>query len=192
MRSRTDRKQDIDAIKQNLYDAGTSILTVAQTSEDLFTSSVRALTAALDPEPTAAPIQLQPRSIRQLLQDQQREARQIGDVDSYLEATQKLQTLEEFDLGRLERKARRLELEIRIRTSQEQLGQLKSAVVQTIAAVPELPPAPSGWTEADLKSTYKTLQVVRAAYGIAARTWKDAVVQVNQLTKETDEEVTEL
>lgn len=196
MRSRTERKKEFDSIKQNLFDAGASVLTVANATEDLFTSSVKALTAALDaPEAEPPAIAGSQKSIRQLLHDQQRKARQIGDVDGYLAATQKLQLLDQFELDKLERKARRLEAEIRIRQAQEQLAQLKATAAPSeldgeMDAISVEAIDPSGeWTASSLKAQFKTLLATRKALGINAKSWQEAVEQANRLA--TDELVRE-
>jgi hypothetical protein len=126
------------------------------------------------------------KSIRQLLHDQQRKAKQIGDVDGYLEATQKLQMLDQFELDKLERKARRLEAEIRIRQAQEQLAEMKAVStlesdVDTDLAQLELMADAGEWTESSLKAKFRTLLATRKALGIDAKSWKEAVEQANQL-----------
>lgn len=177
MRSRADRKQDFDAIKQHLFDAGTSVLKVARVSEDLFTTSVQAIVAALETEPNVLSPLPAANSIQQTLLEQQQQADTTGDVNTYLEATRKLQLLEEMELNKLEQTARRLEMETRIRVSQGQLAQLNSAPEPHVS----LSPAKS-WTEKGLKAKFQTLQAVRKAFGINARSWKDAVRLVNQLS----------
>ena len=171
MRRRADRQQDFESIKQNLFAAGVSTVKAAKAQEEMFTTTLEALTEAYegmganqleageeDPAADLTPI------VEALL-TQQRQALEIQDYDAYVEAEEKLQQLDELVVTRLER-------QVRLLKAQKQLVELASKVQPSTDR--------EGWTEDSLKREYKTLAKVRDAFNISARTWKDAVKQVNE------------
>lgn len=54
---------------------------------------------------------------------QRQEAEASADFEAYVSVETKLQQLEEFEIQRLERQARRIEAQVRIQTAQRQLSQ---------------------------------------------------------------------
>jgi hypothetical protein len=170
MRRRTDRQKDFEAIQNNLYAAGVATVNAAKAHEEMFTTTLEALAEAyenltfnsLGPREAEAPTALTA-IIEALLGDQQI-ALDEQDYEAYVAAETKLQHLDELAVTRLER-------QVRLLKAQQQLRDLKQ--VQTAASTP-------AWTEPALKAQYKTLKAVKAAFNIKARSWVEAVEQVNQ------------
>jgi hypothetical protein len=178
MRSRAERNQDFEAIKTNLFEAGVAVVKAAKAHEDMFHTSLEAIATAMElnlddsPQLSGVVDGTHANLIYEVLRSQRQEAEVSGDYDLYVAIEEKLQRLEEFEAQRLDRQARSLEAQVRIQTARHQLA--RSQTVEAPAS------ALSRWTEASLKSTFKTLKAVRAALGIAARSWKEAVEQANQ------------
>lgn len=170
MRRRADRQQDFEAIKQNLFSAGVSTVKAAKAQEEMFNTTLEALSEAyegvgtdqLEAGETASGTDLTP--IVEALLLQRQEALTHQDYDAYVEAEEQLQRLDELAVARLER-------QVRLLKAQQQLAEL--------AGNAQSPANEGGWTEAALRQKYKTVAEVRDAFGINARTWKDAVKQVN-------------
>jgi hypothetical protein len=185
MRTRAERNQGFESVKQNLFDAGVAVLNAAEAQEQLFDASVKALAEAVGVE-TEDYAEIAPgadsssmNSIADELMVQRQEAETAGDFDSYVAAEQKLQTLEELEVVKLEREARKLEAQIRIANAQKQLILLSQAP-NPISLEPE-PKMPETWTESKLKEKFKTLDGVRKEFSIKAKSWKEAVDLVTKL-----------
>ncbi len=174
MRPRSERQQDFESIKQNLFTAGVATVKAAQAQENMFVTTLEALSEAYEgaDEGTGANQldagQTEPEanltSIVEMLLTQRQNALTSQDYDAYVEAEEKLQRLDELALARLERQVRMLK-------AQQDLAKFAGqSQPQADRAV---------WTEAALRKEYKTLADLRSAFNIKARTWKDAVAQVN-------------
>jgi hypothetical protein len=171
MRRRVDRQQDFEAIKQNLFAAGVSTVKAAKAQEAMFSTTLEALAEAYEStganqlkageEKTGADLT----PIVEALLAQRQQALENHDYDAYVEAEEKLQRLDELVVTRLERQVR-----------------LLKAQKQLVEGAAQAKPSGDGeeWTEAKLKKEYKTVADIREAFGISARTWKDAVKQVNE------------
>ena len=185
MKKRADRQQDFEQVKTDLFEAGLSVVKAAKAHEEMFHTSLEALTEAYEavgdseanlPALAAAPNASAPSEsmdttlLIQLLQRQQQAAIATQSVDAYLAATETLLRLKTIVVEEIELTARRLEAEIRITTARQQLEPLPN--------VPE--PTRRAWTEAELRQEYKKLEKVRQVFGIEARTWQVAIDQVNQ------------
>ena len=203
MRTRAERNRGFEAIKQNLFEAGVAVLNAAEAQEQLFDASVKALAEAVGIEAEDSTKALaeaiggkaedsieiesntdssSKNSIVEKLLAQRQEAEAVGDFDSYIDAEQKLQTLDELEVVKLEREARKLEAQIRITNAQNQLS-LLSQSPNPITPLPVPIPEPEmleKWTEIKLKEKFKTLNSVRKAFSIEARSWKEAVDLVNR------------
>ena len=203
MRTRAERNRGFEAIKQNLFNAGVAVLNAAEAQEQLFDASVKALAEAVGIEAEDSTkvlaeaiggkaedsIEIESNtdsssknSIVEKLLAQRQEAEAVGDFDSYIDAEQKLQTLDELEVVKLEREARKLEAQIRITNAQNQLS-LLSQSPNPITPLPVPIPEPEmleKWTEIKLKEKFKTLNSVRKAFSIEARSWKEAVDLVNR------------
>jgi len=207
MRTRAERNRGFEAIKQNLFEAGVAVLNAAEAQEQLFDASVKALAEAVGIEAEDSTKALaeaiggkaedsieiesntdssSKNSIVEKLLAQRQEAEAAGDFDGYVNAEQKLQTLDELEVVRLEREARKLEAQIRITNAQNQLS-LLSQSPHPITPKPVSEPVPipetemlEKWTEIKLKEKFKTLNSVRKAFSIEARSWKEAVDLVNR------------
>lgn len=176
MKPRSERQQDFEAIKQNLFTAGVATVKAAQAQEDMFMTTLEALSeayegtginqlAAGETEPEA-----DPSPMLETLLIQRQDALTRGDYDTYVEAEEKLQWLDELAVARLERQVRRLK------------AQQELTIFADKPQPPEAAPDSKVWTEAALKKEYKTLADLQSALGINARTWKQAVEQANGLT----------
>ncbi|MBD2464906.1 hypothetical protein H6G89_28280 [Oscillatoria sp. FACHB-1407] len=180
MRSRAERNQDFEAIKADLFDAGVAALQAAQAGEQLFDRSIEAIAEAMDipqggTETSNKPVLTEVNLVYEIVLAEKQDAEAIGNYDAYVTASRKLQTLEDLDVERLEREARKLEAQLRIANAQRQLTQLSQSPSQSSAE-----PSSSPWTESRLKREFKTLEAVRSGLGIEARTWKKAVEEANQ------------
>jgi hypothetical protein len=176
MKRRVEQDQDFEQIKQNLFDAGVSVVKAAQAQEEMFHTSVEALTEAYEANASEAPA-LSPEEVRsetdaiaEMLLHQRQDAIVAKNFDAYVEVENKLQLLDELAVVRLEREARQWEAQVRIREAQRQLTK---------------PPDPESeskdpWTEKTLKAEYKTLDKFRQETKLSANKWKDAVEQMNQ------------
>jgi hypothetical protein len=186
MRRRSERQQDFEAIKNNLYAAGVSTVKAAKAQEEMFTTTLEALSEAyegMEMNPLEAG-EDEPSADLTLLVDNllaQRQAAMANqDYGAYVEAEEKLQRLEEFAVLRVER-------QVRLLVAQRQLTRLAGHKEEpTPAPQQESAPEPKQeavkskpWTEAALKKQYKTLDAVRQAFNVSARTWKEAVKQLN-------------
>jgi hypothetical protein len=185
MRTRAERNRGFESIKQNLFDAGVAVLNAAEAQEQLFDASVKALAEAVGVETedyaeidSSADSSFM-NSIADKLMVQRQEAEIAGDFDSYVDAEQKLQTLDELEVVKLEREARKLEAQIRIANAQKQLI-LLSQTPNPITPEPE-PKMPEAWTESKLKEKFKTLDGVRKKFSVKAKSWKEAVDLVTKL-----------
>lgn len=186
MRTRAERNRGFESVKQNLFDAGVAVLNAAEAQEQLFDASVKALAEAVGVEAEdCAEVDSNANgssmnSIVEKLMLQRQEAEAAGDFDSYIDAEQKLQTLDELEVIRLERQARKLEAQIRIMNAQKQLN-LPPQISNPITPEPVHEPKTSeAWTESKLKEKFKTLIGVRKAFSVEARSWKEAVEVVNR------------
>ncbi|MGF1519687.1 MAG: hypothetical protein ACFCVB_18055 [Nodosilinea sp.] len=178
MRSRSERQQDFESIKQNLFTAGVATVKAAQAQENMFMTTLEALSEAYEgtdegaDEGTGANQldagQTEPKadltSIVEMLLAQRQNALSSQDYDAYVEAEEKLQLLDELALARLERQVRMLK-------AQQDLAKF--------AGKPQPQSDTAAWTEAALRKEYKTLANLRSAFNIKTRTWKDAVAQIN-------------
>jgi hypothetical protein len=170
MRRRSERQKDFDTLKQTLYDAGVSTVKAAKAQEEMFTTTLEALTDAYEAQAmpqlesaTDSVPDLQP--ILDALWTERQRALTQGDYDAYVAAETKLQHLDELRVTRIEREVREL-------TAQQQLERLtQSAGVKAGA---------NDWTEASLKAQYMTLGAVKEAFSIKPRSWKEAVQILNQ------------
>jgi hypothetical protein len=185
MKTRAERNRGFESVKQNLFDAGVAVLNVAEAQEQLFDASVKALAEAVGVEAedyaeiNSSADGSSMTSIVEKLMVQRQEAEAAGGFDSYVAAEQKLQTLEELEVVKLEREARKLEAQIRISNAQKQLILLSQAP-NPISPEPE-PKMPETWTESKLKEKFKTLDGVRKEFSIKAKSWKEAVDLVTKL-----------
>lgn len=170
MKQRSERQQEFEAIKQNLFTAGIATVKAAQAQENMFMTTLEALSEAYedigthqleagDPEPK---VNLAP--IIAALLGQQQEALVNRDYDAYVATEEKLQRLDELTVARLER-------QVRLLKAQQELA--------NEADKPQPPADRTVWTEAALKKEHKTLGNLRNALGLKARSWKEAVEQVN-------------
>lgn len=171
MRRRADRQQDFESIKQNLFAAGVSTVKAAKAQEEMFSTTLEALAEAYE---SMGPNQLEAGEkdpvadlspIVEVLLAQRQQALENQDYDTYVEAEEKLQRLDELAVTRLER-------QVRLLKAQKHLVDLAGKVDPAGAG--------EGQTEHSLKREYKTLAKVRDAFGISAHSWKDAVKQVNE------------
>ncbi|PZU95247.1 MAG: hypothetical protein DCF32_22535 [Leptolyngbya sp.] len=176
MKPRSERQQDFEAIKQNLFTAGVATVKAAQAQEDMFMTTLEALSEAYEDTGIhqLAPGETEPESdltpILETLLTQRQDALNRQDYEAYVEAEEKLQRLDELAVARLER-------QVRLLKAQQELT--------IFADKPQPPEAFSDrkvWTEAALKKEYKTLADLQSALGINARTWRQAVEQANGLT----------
>ncbi len=174
MRRRADRQQDFESIKQNLFAAGVSTVKAAKAQEEMFSTTLEALAEAYEgmgvnqleageKEPVA---NLTP--IVEALLTQRQQALENQDYDTYVEAEEKLQRLDELAVTRLER-------QVRLLKAQKQLVDLAGKTHPSAEG--------EAWTESKLKKEYRTVADVREAFGISARTWKAAIKQVNEQTQ---------
>jgi len=173
MRRRAEQDKDFEQIKQNLFDAGVSVLKAAQAQEDMFHTSLEALTEAYEGNMAEAPLlgagetTAQTDSIAEKLLEQRQQAIAAIDFDAYVEVEKKL--------TRLEREARQWEAQVRIQSAQRQLS--RSPATKST----ETQPVSNGaWTEKTLKAKYETLAKFRQETGLQANGWKKAVEQINQ------------
>ncbi|MGG6297366.1 hypothetical protein ACQ4M4_23475 [Leptolyngbya sp. AN02str] len=188
MKRRADRNRELEAVKNTLFESGVSVVKAAKAHEEMFMTSMQMLTDAMSlDEPES---QLQSADSTLLLQgaapsnsfyfeylQQRQAAEQAMDFDAYLEAEHKLKELEELEIGRLERNARKLEAQLRIEQAQRQLQHMQhsESEVSVSSRSSKL------WTEETLKATYKTLGGVAQALDISAKSWKEAVKKANLL-----------
>ena len=186
MRTRAERNRGFESIKQNLFDAGVAVLNAAEAQEQLFDASVKALAEAVGVEAEAY-IEIDSsadgssmNSIVEKLMVQRQEAEAAGDFDGYVDAEQKLQTLDELEVVRLEREARKLEAQIRIANAQKQLILLSQTPNPIVPEPKPEPKMPETWTESKLKEKFKTLDGVRKEFSVKAKSWKEAVDLVNR------------
>lgn len=205
MKSRAERNKELEAIKGNVFEAGVSVLKAAKASEDLFDSSIKALAEAMDIDTADTTNEKQLPSIHEVLIAQRQAAELTSDVDAYIAAVEKLEFLADVEVQQLERTARKLEAEVRIKTAKQQLEQFDrvtstsatdrvearnvEAVSQfSITAPEQVVHSPSAntqldnqWTEAKLRAKFKTLRNVAKTLGQEAKSWKEAVKLANQL-----------
>lgn len=109
----------------------------------------------------------EPASLIEMLTEKVKKASLSKDFDAYVEAEKKLQVLEELEISRLEREVRKLEAHLKI--TELQGGKPLPRIVQ-----------PQKWTVEELKREHKTLVNVRDKLGIRARSWNEAVEELNQ------------
>ncbi len=169
MRKRSERQQDFEAIKQNLFAAGVATVKAAQAQENMYVTTLEALSEAYEgtganlleageePEADLA-------SLLGTLLAQRQTALANQDYDAYVETEEKLQWLDELAVARLERQVRLLE-------AQQKLVEFANNTQPT--------PERQDWTEATLKKEYKTLTSLRNTLGVSVRSWKEAVEQMN-------------
>lgn len=175
MRRRAERDQDFEQVKQNLFEAGVSVVKAAQAHEEMFHTSLEALAEAYEGQDLPAleagdeSISNDVAPIREKLLSQRQTAIAAQDVDAYLEAAEKLQRLKELEVEDIELDARRLEAQVRIANAQRQ-----------IKPTPPPPNTETVWTEEGLKAKYKNLGRFRQETGLKANKWKEAVEQMNQ------------
>ncbi len=181
MRRRAEQDKAFEQVKQNLFEAGVSALKAAQAQEDMFHTSVEALTEAYEGNMAEAPLlgagetTAETDSIAAMLLNQRQQAIVATDFDAYVEVEKKLQLLDELAVTRLEREARKWEAQVRIQNAQRQL----SVAPSTKSPEPQ-PVSDSAWTEKTLKTKYETLAKFRQETGLQANGWKKAVEQMNQ------------
>lgn len=186
MRTRAERNRGFESVKQNLFDAGVAVLNAAEAQEQLFDASVKALAEAVGAkaedhaEIDSSVDGSSMNSILEKLMVQRQEAESAGDFDSYVNAEQKLHTLDELEVVKLEREARKLEAQIRIRDAQKQLSLLSQTPNPIIPEPTPEPKIPEAWTESKLKEDFKTLDGVRKEFSVKAKSWKEAVDLVNR------------
>ena len=169
MRKRSERQQEFEAIKQNLFAAGVATVKAAQAQENMYMTTLEALSEAY--EGTGANLleageepEVDLASLLDTLLTQRQTALAHQDYDAYVETEEKLQRLDELAVAQLERQVRRLE-------AQQKLVEFASSSQPTTDQ--------KVWTEAALKKEYKTLAGLRNALGIGVRSWKEALEQVN-------------
>ena len=185
MRTRAERNRGFKSVKQNLFDAGVAVLNAAEAQERLFDASVEALAEAVGVEEAYIEIDSSAdgssmNSIVEKLMVRRQEAETAGDFDGYVNAEQKLQTLDELEVVKLEREARKLEVQIRIMIAQKQLSLLHQTPNPVTSEPPPEPKMPESWTESKLKEKFKTLDGVRKEFSVKAKSWKEAVDLVNR------------
>lgn len=186
MRTKAERDQDFEAIKTNLFEAGVAALQAAQAGEQLFDTSIKAIAEAMnvtDDEATTPtkPVLTEVNLIYEILLAERRDAEAAGDFEAYVAAARKLQTLEELAIEQLERKARRLEVHLRIANAQHQLSLISNPSSTAAPSTSDSSPSTrKPWTESELKKEFKTLERARAALGITATSWKQVVEKANQ------------
>ncbi len=173
MRSRAERQQDFESVKSDLFEAGVSVLKAAKAHDDMFSTSLEALAEAYESAPN---LQLAEETgsdnskleFLRKIQKQRQQALDSQNYAAYVEAEEKLQHLDELEVLRVERIARKLEAHIRIQSANQQLATVR-------------PNASSQWTTESLKLKYKTLKAVNAALSISAKSWKDATEKANKI-----------
>lgn len=180
MKPRSERQQDFEAIKQNLFTAGVATVKAAQAQENMFMTTLEALSeayegtgihqlAAGETEPEADLT-----SMLEMLLAKRQDALTHQDYEAYIEAEEKLQWLDELTVARLER-------QVRLLKAQQELTHFAGQPPSSTAATAKEETGKKVWTEAELKKAHKTLADLQTALGIHARTWKQAVEQVNDL-----------
>jgi len=188
MRTRAERNRGFESVKKNLFDAGVAVLSAAEAQEQLFDASVKALAEAVGVE-TEANAEVIDRiggssmnSMVEKLTVQRQEAEAAGDFEGYVDAEQKLQTLDELEVVRLEREARKLEAQIRIANAQQQLDLLSQPLIPIVSEPFPKPEVMEFWTEEKLREKFRTLNDVRKHFSIEikSKSWKDAVELVNR------------
>lgn len=188
MRTKAERDQDFDAIKTNLFEAGVAALQAAQAGEQLFDTSLKAIAEAMNVTEDAAgnasrtapkPVLTEVNLIYEILLAERQDAEAAGNFEAYVAAARKLQTLEELAIEQLERKARKLEIHLRIANAQHQLSLISNATT-TSPTSDSSPSTRKPWTESELKKEFKTLERARTAFGITATSWKQVVEKANQ------------
>lgn len=171
MKRRAERQQDFEAIKSNLFAAGVSTVKAAKAQEEMFTTTLEALAEAyegLGVNQLGSGTDDSQASLSNLVENllAQRQAALVDqDYSAYIEAEEKLQRLDELAVQRLER-------QVRLLVAQQQLVEFSAQKKDEVHS--------QTWTESTLKKKYKTLDEVRQTFSIGARTWKDAVKQVNE------------
>ncbi|GEM_PF-6066164 len=181
MRRRAEQDRDFEQIKQNLFEAGVSVLKAAEAQENMLHTSLEALTEAYEGNMAAAPLlgadeaTAETDPIAAMLLKQRQQAIATTDFDAYVEVEKKLQLLDELAVTKLEREARKWEAQVRIQNAQRQL----SVTSSTTSPAPQ-PVSDSAWTEKTLKAKYETLAKFRQETGLQANGWKKAVEQMNQ------------
>jgi hypothetical protein len=180
MRRRAEQDQDFEQVKQNLFEAGVSVVKAAQAHEEMFHTSLEALAEAYEGqslpmlEATEVEITDEVAPIREKLLSQRQAAISAQNVDVYLEASEKLKRLKELEVEEIELDARRLEAQIRIMNAQQQLS-------PSLTPHPEPKMTEDGqWTEKTIKARYKKLSNLEKETGIKADRWNDAVKQANE------------
>lgn len=189
MKRRAEYEQAFEAIKDNLYAAGVSTVKAAKAHDEMFTTSLEALAEAYEamasPQLSAGDDDHETTDDRATLsalitplRQAKQQALAAADYDAYVAAETKLQQLDELVVLRLERQVRQL-------LAQQRLQELTSSQPPTAPAGASASNQPSAtkpapkWTEKTLKTQYKSLDVVKAAFGIKARSWKEAAAQLN-------------
>lgn len=187
MKRRAEREQAFESIKDNLYAAGVSTVKAAKAHEEMFTTSLEALAEAYEtmatPQLAAGAgeatdgtagdrADLSPLITR--LQQAKDQALAEANYDAYVATETQLQHLDELVVLRLERQVRHLAAQQRL----QELSSPPPSEPQTWPP-PTEPETTPAWTEKTLKAQYKTLEAVRAAFGLKVRSWKEAVAQVN-------------
>lgn len=143
----------------------------AKAQEEMFTTTLEALTEAYEGmgmnqlEAGEEEPETDLSSLTDPLLAQRQEAIANGNYDAFVKVEEKLQRLDELAVARVER-------QVRLRQAQRQLAELTATSQQAVNT--------GAWTEASLKQEYRTVADVRKAFGVKARTWKDAVKQVNR------------
>jgi hypothetical protein len=164
MKRRSQRQQSFESIKDNLYAAGVSTVKAAKAQEEMFTTTLEALSEAYEAaglnQLSGSAETVDVGAIAAALLTCRQAALAAADYEAYVAAEEKLQRLDELAVLRLER-------QVRQRVAQQQLDQLSEV---------------QAWTEASLKAQYKTLQAACQALNLKARTWRAAADQANQQT----------
>jgi hypothetical protein len=173
MKKRSERNRDFEAIKNSLFEAGVSVLNAAEAHEKLFNTSVSALAEAMEiPKTNSGSDLLEMSSIYKALFAERDQAEIAENFEAYVAAEKQLQLLEELEVQRLEREARKWETKIRIINAKKYLNSITEETSESTVN--------SLWTEKKLKEEFKTISDVCESLGIKARTWKDAVEKANE------------
>ncbi len=179
MRRRAEQDQDFEQMKQNLFEAGVSVVKAAQAHEEMFHTSLEALAEAYEGqglpvlEGGKVTIVDDVVPIREKLLSQRQAAIATQDVDAYLEASEKLQRLKELAVEDIELDARKLEAQVRIVNAQQQLITVSMPIPKSEAK--------EAWTEKTLKARYKNLDQFRQETGLQVNKWKEAIERMNQM-----------
>lgn len=155
---------NLEAMDDHLFKAGVAILQSAKTQEELFSTSIEAIQEALEPN-------------NDVIQNQSQLISPCISEPSSQEIT--LPAIWER-LNHIEARLEYLINHLIPETEQPSVAlvQEKQSSFRSIPQAQEHE-TQKQWTEKTLKKQYKTLAAVRAGLGIAARTWKLAVIEAN-------------